>query len=61
MKNAVYRLCLKAGVFDSTPVFKITVGKFSKTINTIFMQAADKQRYNYDLFFDRIKEPEIMF
>lgn len=43
-----------------TPVFKITVGKFQKTINSIFIPA-DKQRYNYDLYFERSKEPEILF
>jgi hypothetical protein len=27
-KNEIYRLCLKAGTFEDTPVFKIKVGKF---------------------------------
>ena len=54
-KNEIYRLCLKAGTFNITPVFKITVGKFTKTINAVFMPAADKQRYNYDLYFERSK------
>lgn len=53
-KNEIYRLCLKAGNFDGTPIFKIKVGKFEKTINTYFIPS-DKQRYNYDLFLERNK------
>jgi hypothetical protein len=52
-------LCLKAGNFKILLVFKIKVGKFEKTINTYFIPA-DKQRYNYDIYFERSKEPEIM-
>jgi len=58
-KNEIYRLCLKAGNFEDTLVFKIKVGKFEKTINSYFIPA-DKQRYNYDIYFERSKEPEIM-
>lgn len=57
-KNQIYRLCLKAGNFKDTPVFKIKVGKFEKTVNTYFIPA-DKQRYNYDIYFERSKQPEI--
>jgi hypothetical protein len=53
-KNEIYRLCLKAGNFEDTPIFKIKVGKFEKTINTYFIPA-DKQRYNYDIYFERSK------
>lgn len=35
------------------------MGKFEKTINTYFIPA-DKQRYNYDIYFERSKEPEIL-
>ena len=45
----MYRLCLKAGSFEDTPVFKIKVGKFEKTVNPYFVRA-EKQRYNYDLY-----------
>jgi hypothetical protein len=53
-KNEIYRFCLKAGYFDETPVFKIKVGKFEKTINTYYIPA-DKQRYNYDILIERNK------
>lgn len=58
-KNETYRLCIKAGHLEQTPVFKIKVGKFEKIINTYYIPS-DKQRYNYDIFVERNKEPEIM-
>ena len=59
-KNDIYRLCLKSGSFEDTPVFKIKVGKFEKTVNSYFVPTSDKQRYNYDLYLERSKEPEIL-